>query len=35
MYNNTPKEFAEQAASILFTEGNRSWNAWGTPDLSE
>lgn len=33
MYNTTPKEFTAQAASILFTEGNRSWNAWGSQDL--
>lgn len=33
MYNITPKEFAAQAASILFAEGNRSWNAWGSQDL--
>lgn len=35
MYNTTPKEFAEQAASIFFAEGNRSWNAWGNQDSPE
>lgn len=33
MYHITPKDFADQAASILFSEGNRSWNAWGSQDL--
>lgn len=34
MYNITPKQFSEQAASIMFFEGDRGWNAWGSREES-
>lgn len=30
MYHVTPKEFSDQASTIMFCEGSHSWNAWGS-----